>query len=657
MREKYDETTELSSLQTLRFLTRSLRYIEPFRARFAIKFGFGVLCLLPMLLLPWPVKVLLDHAIEGIPVTESLTPLPFFIAPVVGMLEGASQWELILWPIGVQMLLLFLVGAIGTGSRETDATDAYLASGHDEATRTENEANAGFSLAGGLLGYFDFRFTIRLTQALNHHYRSKLFERIQALPMAAFDDERIGDALYRVMYDTPSITNGCFRILLTPALAALGVLFTVGVLQIVFGAHPGLVWAGLSLLPLSLLGTMPFAAAIRRRGARSRKAGATTTSTVEEGISNILAVQSLGGEERERERFDKDSWQSFSTHREVFLMGIVAAIAVTIPALAIYGWAFLYAIDLVIDGLISRGDFVLFNTYFAIIAGASIEVGALWFRVQTSAAGLHRVFFLMDLPAEVDADDATELQTVEEGIHLNGVSFEFDDGTQAVRDVDLQIPIGRVTALVGPAGAGKTTLAYLACGYYAATRGSVTVDGADLQSFTRESLRSQIAFVFQETALFDGSVEDNIKLGRPQASEIEVRRAALVAGADDFIQQLPDGYQTPLGRSGGKLSVGQKQRIAIARALVREAPVLVLDEPTSALDSETERRLVAAMREASRTRAVLVIAHRLSSVRAADEIVFVDGGEVMERGSHDELMEIESGAYRRFVELQTRGAA
>jgi ABC-type multidrug transport system fused ATPase/permease subunit len=657
VRESFDETTEISSADTIRFLRRALRYIEPFRARFAIKFGYGVVCLIPMLLLPWPVKVLVDNAIEGIPVGESLTPLPPFIAPLVGMLADASPWGLILWPVGFQMLLLFLVGAIGTGGRETDHADAYLASGHDEATRTENEANAGFSLAGGLLGYFDFRFTIRLTQALNHHYRSQLFERIQSLPMGAFDDERIGDALYRVMYDTPSITNGCFRIILTPALAALGILFSVGMLHAVFGAHPGIVWAGLALLPLSLFGTLPFAAAIRRRGASSRKAGATTTATMEEGFSNILAVQSMGGEGRERERFDRDSWESFSQHREVFRTGIVAALTVFIPALLIFGWAFLYAVDLVIEGHISRGDFGLFITYFSIIAGASIEVGALWFRMQTSAAGLHRVFFLMDMPSEPDSDGSEQLQDVSQGIRLDDVSFEFDDGTRAVRGVDLEIPLGKFTALVGPAGAGKTTLAYLACGYHTPSAGSVTIDGRDLRSFTRESLRSNIAFVFQETALFDGTVEDNIKLGRPDASEVDVRRAARTAGADEFIQRLPDGYRTQLGRSGGKLSVGQKQRLSIARALVREAPVLVLDEPTSALDAETERTLVEAMHEAARTRVVLVIAHRLSSVRSADQIVFVDAGQVVERGTHEELMRSERGAYRRFVELQTQGAA
>ncbi len=656
MRERLEEQTEISNRQTVELLRRALRYIEPFRSRFAIKLAYGVAGLLPMLVLPWPIKILVDHVIEKIPIGESLTPLPFFVRPLVDQLVGASPVAIAGWAIGTQAVLLILVGAIGTSGRENDHTEAYLSSGHDTATQTENEANAGFSLAGGILGYFDFRFTIRLTQALNHHYRSRLYERIQSLPMKSFDDERIGDAVYRVMYDTPSITNGCFRIMLTPLLSVMMILATAGILQVVFGGHPRLVLSALALLPLSLVATLPFASAVRRQNEQSRKAGATTTSTVEEGMTNILAVQSLGGENREQNRFDRDSWDSFSTYRQLVRTILISVVVLLVPVFYIFGGAVLYAIDMVIDGVISRGDFVLFITYFSIIAGAAIEVGALWFRMQGSAAGLNRVFFLMDLPAEQDAPGAVALEELRDGISMDDVSFRFDDGTHAIRNVSLKAPRGQVTAFVGPAGAGKTTLAYLLCGYLEPSEGHISIDGTDLHQFTRKSLREHISFVFQETSLFDDTVEANIKLGRPDASETDVRRAAKVAGADQFIARLPQGYKTGLGRGGGKLSVGQKQRLSIARALVRETPILVLDEPTSALDPQTEMALVASLREASRDRAVVVIAHRLSTVRSADTILFVEDGTIIERGSHPELM-ILNGSYRRFVDLQSRGAA
>jgi ABC-type multidrug transport system fused ATPase/permease subunit len=646
-----------TSWETLKLLLRAVQYLAPFRGRVAVKLGLGFVSLLPMLFLPWPVKIVVDQVIESVPLSESQVPWPFFIEPLLAPLEGASPTEILLAAMGFQALLLVLVGAIGTGGRENDQAEGYLSSGHDTATQTENEANAGFSLTGGLLGYFDFRWTIRLVQDLNHYYRSQLFSRIQSLPMSAFDDESIGDALYRVMYDTPAITNGCFRILLTPVLSILMIAMAVGILQVVFGSHPTIVWSALALLPISLFGTLPFANALRRRGAASRVAGANTTSTVEEGMANMVAVQSQGGEDRERDRFDSDSWESFSAHRRVLRTVLLSIVIILVPIFWIVGNAFFYVIDMVIDGQLSRGDFGLFLTYFGIIAGASFEIGALWFRVQTSAAGLNRVFYLMDLPSEQDDEGATELQRIEEGIRVEGVSFEYPDGTRALADVDLDARIGKITALVGPAGAGKTTLAWVSCGYLQPSQGRVLVDGRDLREFSHASLRRQIAFVFQETALFDESVEDNLRLGAPEASETELRHAARMAGADDFIRALPDGYQTKLGRAGGKLSVGQKQRLSIARALVRPSPLLVLDEPTSALDPETERVLVGSMREASRDRAVLVIAHRLSTVREADEICFVEGGQIVERGNHAQLMALRDGAYRRYVDLQTRGAA
>jgi ABC-type multidrug transport system fused ATPase/permease subunit len=296
-------------------------------------------------------------------------------------------------------------------------------------------------------------------------------------------------------------------------------------------------------------------------------------------------------------------------------------------------------------------------TYFFQIMGSAIRLGGLWIGVQGQAAGMHRVFWLMDLPAEQDPAAARPLARITRGISLEGVDFDYPDGTRALRGVDLEIPVGNVVALAGPAGAGKTTLAYLVPRFLSPTHGRVCADGVDLATVTRASLRDQVAFVFQENVLFDATVDENIRMGNRQADDLQVQRAAEIAGAHEFIRRLPDGYQTRLGRGGGKLSVGQKQRLAIARALVRPSRVLILDEPTSALDPDTEQRLVLALREASRERAVIVIAHRLSTIREADQIAFLSDGRVTERGTHAELLARPDGAYRRFVELQTRGAA
>jgi ABC-type multidrug transport system fused ATPase/permease subunit len=657
MRQGLEESETISTRETLRLFAEGLRYVWPFRVRFAVKAALTLLSLTPLLLLPWPIKVLIDHVIGGIPLRAELPAYPFFLRPLLAPLVDASTTEILLWTVAFQAFLVAIVGAFGTTGRERDQTGAYLEGGHDTATRTENQANYGHSFAGGLLGLFEFRWTLRLTQALNHHYRSLLFERIQSLPMPAFDDERIGDAVYRVMYDTPSITNTCYRILLAPTVAPVGILLTTAMLWFVVGEHPMVVWTGLAFLPGALLVTYPFAAMIRRRGVRSRQAGAVTTSTMEEGITNILAVQSLGGHDRQRQRFEQDSWISFGRYRGLALVAILAAFAALVPGLLVVRWAFLQVGELVISGALSLGDFTVVFSYFMQILFYAAELGSLWILLQESAPGLHRVFFLMALPGEQDPPAAQPLPRTRTTVQIEGVDFAYDAGALALRDVDLEFRVGELAALVGPAGAGKTTLAYLVPRFVSPLRGRVTADGIDIAGVRRDSLRSQVAFVFQETVLFDGTVEENIRIGNLAATEADVRRAAISAGADEFIRGFPQGYATRLGRAGAKLSVGQKQRLAIARALVRDTPILILDEPTSALDPETERRLVDSLREAARTRLVLVIAHRLSTVRHADQIVFLDSGRVVERGTHDELMANPGGAYRRFVDLQTRGAA
>ena len=645
------------SLGTLRLLGRTLRYVAPFRRQFAWKFVLLLLSMLPLLVSPWPAKLVLDHVIEGIPLGQQARPHPALVTWLLEGLGGHGPAVLLLAVVGFQLLLVVLVGAAGSGANERDSADSYLSSGHDQATRTDNEANAGFSLASGLLGLYDLRFTIRLTQAVNHYYRTRLFERIQALPLTTFDDQRIGDAVFRVLYDTPAITAAVYRILFTPAAAGALALAVVATLRALYGDHPLLWQAGAWLLAIAFVTALPFAGALRRRSLGARGAGADATSSLEEGLANVLAVQGLGAEAHARGRFDRASWASFRSHRALVLIGMFVFLAALAPALWVGARVFGYVAGLVIEGQLSRGDFILLFTYYLLLAFACIELGSLWLRVQEAAAGLSRVLYLMDLPSEQEAPGGPSLPRLAREVRIEDAHFAWPDGTPALRGVSLELRVGQLTALVGPAGAGKTTLAYLVPRFLEPQAGRVCFDGADVRSASRSSLRGQISFVFQETALFDATVEENLRMANPEASDTELRRAARSAGADEFVRALPQGYQTPLGRSGGKLSVGQRQRLAIARALVRDPRVLILDEPTSALDPETERRLVEALREASRERAVLVIAHRLSTVRHADLIAFVEAGRIVERGSHDELMAKPDGAYRRFVELQSRGAA
>ncbi len=642
---------------TLRLLRESFRYAAPFKARFALRYLLALISVLPIVLLPWPVKMIVDHALLGIPVGAQAVPYPAFIAPAAELLQGLSPGEIITAMVAVQLLLVVLVGAVGTSGNERDSAEAVLSAGHDVATRSENEANFSISLTGGLLGLLDWRVMIRLSQEINHHYRSTLFRHIGGLPLAHFDDESVGDAVHRVMYDTPSITEGIYRsIVWPPVWGAMALLLALALAS----SYPGipLLWqAALALTAIAFFVPLPFAGAMRRRSAEARQRGAEAVSKLEEGLHNMRAVQSLGGEARGQSEFARGSWASFSRFRSFLGLGMVIFALCALPALPLFAYVAYTLFALVIEERISAGDLGLIAAWFLSLCYACLSLGALWIRVQENAAGLARVALLLEQPQEQDPPGARACPPLQQGVRIEGAGYDYPDGTPALRDIHLDIPRGRVTALVGPAGGGKTTLACLLPRLVVPTSGRVLFDGEDCAQFSLASLRARIAFVFQETQLFDADLEENIRVGKADASQQEIRRAARLAGVAEFAERLPEGYRTRLGRGGARLSVGQRQRLAVARALVRGADLLVLDEPTSALDPETERRLMDALGEASRDCAVLLIAHRLGTVRAASKIAFVEAGRIVEAGGHAALMARPGGAYRRFVELAEGGAA
>jgi ABC-type multidrug transport system fused ATPase/permease subunit len=306
----------------------------------------------------------------------------------------------------------------------------------------------------------------------------------------------------------------------------------------------------------------------------------------------------------------------------------------------------------VIDGIMTPGDFSVLYGLTLSIGGSGLQIGTLWINMQTNVAAVRRVFFFVDLESEDERkalDDLTEVRTA---VRFDHVDFNDPNGHAALSDINLELQIGELIAIVGPTGAGKTSLAHLIPGFYRPTSGRVLFDGRDIATVNVDSLRSQVSYVFQEHLLMSESIRSNLLLANPKASADDMLEACRSAGAMEFIDALPGGLDALLGQSGDTLSVGQKQRLCIARGLVRNTRILILDEPTAALDPATENALMQTLRQAAEGRLVVVIAHRLSTIRQADRIIFLEDGQIMDIGNHDSLMADPDSRYRRFVELQ-----
>ena len=658
---------EISFSQTLTVFAKLMSYLTLFKARIAAKLGFMTFeHTFRILLLPWPLKIVVDHVILGEPIESDGSGFPDYMASIMLFLSSKNAEEIMFWMLIAGIIMVILIGMTpnrGTGRNATGrytgaaagslgAASAELAQGHDTATQTENAANSSSSAMGGLLGILEFNIHLRLSQSLNHLLRSELAEHIKSLPMATLDDQRIGDSVYRVVYDTTSATGIYEALSIGLYGGLLMIALTIYVMFESFGSAPEVIIVGIMVGPLTFLFVIPFARLARKRSQASRLSGAQTTSNIEEGMANVLAVQSLGSNKRESQRFAEASSESFRRFRAEALIKLLFGHAGSLAFLTGQIIFFVVIAGYVIDGTFTAGDYFVLFYYFFVLSAVFYSFGFLYTELQVFVAGLSRVFNLLDLSGEL-VNDAAEIPIIEQGIKMHDVSLTYPDGRKALRNIHMEAQVGEIIALVGPTGAGKTSLAYMIPGFLQSSSGSVFIDGVDVKQISVPSLRKQVSYVFQETQLFSDSIADNIRYGNTSASLEEIKAAARTAGAHKFISELPEGYNTNLGTVTSKLSVGQKQRISIARGLLKESRILILDEPTSALDPETESYLIEALQEAAKKKLVLIIAHRLSTITHADRIYFLDDGEIIESGSHEKLMLDPDGRYRQYVNLQT----
>ena len=647
--DRIDVDTDLTLTDTFVLIGRSIGLLAKVKRLFAYKFIFATVALLPALILPWLLKIAVDQVILQQPMDPSVR-FPPFLDPFLNLIQGMTPNEIMIALTTLSLALLVLFGMRAMPSIQTER--GGLPEGHDAATQSEQALSSGGSQTSGIWGLLETLLTIRMTQKLANSLRTSLMGRLTRLEMTTLDDQRIGDSVYRIMYDAPMLPEICYKLTVAPLLLLFGAVFSLWMIQYSYGSiAPEIVWLAAALMPMTLLLTAPLSGIARRVNQASRAAGASTTNQIEQSVDNISAVQSLGGSQVESENFASKSKESFKRHRVTFLVDL-AAVALSYAALIIaLCLAFILTTDKIIAGSLSPGDYAVLTGFFFLLGTNARLAGKYWIELQRNVAAVRRVFFFIDYTTELH-DQSVPLATIEKSVELEHVGFAYPDGTQVLRDISLSLPLGELVAIVGPTGAGKTTLAYLLPGYIKPSQGKIRFDDLDLMDVGVDEIRKQVTYVFQEHMLLSESIRDNLLLANPEATQAQMLEACRIAGAMDFIEQMPDGIDTIIGKSGDTLSVGQKQRLSIARGIVRDTPVLVLDEPTAALDPKTENALVEALRNTAKGRLVVVIAHRLSTIREADRIIFLEDGQVRDVGNHEALMAQPASAYRKFVELQ-----
>jgi ATP-binding cassette subfamily B protein len=524
-----------------------------------------------------------------------------------------------------------------------------------------------FTLVGLVVWYY----TTWIWQSINQNLRVAMAERAQSLSLRYHDNNRVGDAMFRVYQDSAQIVNLLQNGIITPLMTiyslVIGLFFVAAfdplfaLLVVVVGIPIG--WLAVATTPR-----------IRQRSLANRQANSELTSRSQEVFSAMKIVKANHAEGRVFDRFNADSRRALNTayflRLDMVLITLVVALLgggmVILTEYIMVTWVieeretFLGALVATFIGFViwNYGAFSLARGRVGgVIRGARGLLG-IWMRMQDLFIALERAFFLLDLEPEVmDPDNPVTFPVPINSVAWEKVSFGYLADKPILNVVDLEASAGTVTAIVGATGSGKSTLMSLLLRLYDPGEGRICVNGVDLRDMAIDDIRANTAIALQKNVLFADTVANNIKFGTRHAGRTAIEAAARVACADDFIAEMARGFDTELGERGGKLSAGQRQRLSIARAIVRDTPVLILDEPTASLDARTEQRVLENLASWGTGRVIFLITHRLSTIRNADQIAFLESGEIVELGQHDELMTREGGRYRAFVNAEIVGKA
>ena len=510
-------------------------------------------------------------------------------------------------------------------------------------------------------------------QRVNQDLRVEMLSRVEHLSLRYHSDSKTGDAIYRIYQDSATVVNVLLYMVISPLRVVAWATFGIVVL-LLFSPALGFLLVAAAVPTIMLMRF--YIPKIRVAATLSREYNSDLTSRIQETLAAIRVVKASGAETRLMERFQSDSQKALDAAFD--MRKYIAYLTVSV---AVVGLSFVFIADYFMATWAIRGDTTFLGGSIALVGFAVWNLGAFkvatgrgeevsaqiwelafyWSTVQDLVAGLKRAFFLLDLePEVVDVESPQAFPEKLKEVRIENIEFGYQPDRMILKGASLSAKTGTLTAIVGATGSGKSTLMSMLLRLYNPDSGAVFVNEVALSQMSAEDVRSNVSIALQQNVLFATSVADNIRYGRSDIDQGQVTAAAQVACADEFVRAMPDGYDTELGERGGKLSTGQRQRISIARAVLRDTPILILDEPTASLDAETERRVMANLGEWGRERVVFIITHRLSTIRNADQIAFLEDGVIKELGSHQQLL-AQNGAYAEFVAAElgtdeTRGA-
>jgi ATP-binding cassette subfamily B protein len=574
---------------------RVLKYYRGFLTRSLIALGFSFAAIGLNLLKPWPFKIIVDQILPG-----RLNVFQFACPPLFGSAIKTPAFD------ATQAIALLCLAMIV------------------------------IQLLWSLLSLASNYMFVKIGLQSLLRLRTELYAHLQRLSLKFHDTRRSADSSFRVAYDSQSVQtiyNKGFTNIVSSGVTLLGTF------AVMLRLDWQLTLLSLAIVPL-LIGTIYFfAKRIRTQSTTIQEQDSALLTQTQEGLSSIRMVHAFGREEFEVSQFQAHAHGSLQANLRLTMTSVKSGLVIS--TLIALGTAAMYYVGSlhVLAGTLSLGVLLVFIAYLVMLYQPLESLTYTAWAMEGATAGARRCFEILDRQDDVvDSPNAIAIEKTNGAILFQNVSFGYDSDREILSNVNLEIAPNQIIALVGGTGAGKSTLLSLVPRFYDPIAGRLVLDGRDIREITKKSLRQQVAIVLQDTLLFSTTVRENIAYGRPDATEDEIREAAQRAQADEFISQLPNGYESEVGERGGHLSVGQRQRIGIARAFLKNAPILLLDEPTSALDPTTESAIMETIKELMRGRTTIIITHRIATIHNVDQIVVLENGRVVEQGRGPELV-------------------